>query len=100
MNITFVAVGFNPQNRILFVPPIISACFRLVFTLFSTRFCATLRFFSFLLVFFDSASKILQLLITAEACCHFAPPTRGLLVTLRRRQEACCKKPLPTALRL
>jgi hypothetical protein len=39
-----------------------------------------------------------------EACCHFAPPKRGVLslraaekrraVTSRRRKEACCKLPL------
>jgi hypothetical protein len=42
---------------------------------FSTDFQQIFAFFNKFLVFFVFASKIRQLLITSEACCHFAPPT-------------------------
>ena len=49
------------------------------FNTFSTGFQQLFAFFDKSLVFFVFASKIRQLLITSEACCHFAPPTRGVL---------------------
>jgi hypothetical protein len=50
------------------------------------------------LVFFIFASKIRQLLITSEACCHFAPPTHFTNQIQReflfndaiQSQKACC----------
>jgi hypothetical protein len=42
---------------------------------FSTGFQQCFAFFEKSLVFFVFPSKICQLLITGEACCHFAPPT-------------------------
>jgi hypothetical protein len=49
------------------------------FTLFSTCLQQHFAFFDKSLVFFVFASKIRQLLITGEACCHFVPPKRGVL---------------------
>jgi hypothetical protein len=59
------------------------------FDTFSTGFQHLFAFFDISLVFFVLASKICQLLITAEACCHFAPP-RATCVTCAVKKEACC----------
>jgi hypothetical protein len=55
---------------------------------FSTDFQQLFAYFNKFLVFFVFASKIRQLLITSEACCHFAPP-RATCVTCAVKREAC-----------
>jgi hypothetical protein len=73
--------------------------FGYVLDMFSTCFQQLFAFFDKSLVFFVFASKIRQLLITAEDCCHFAPPKedcchfappRATCVTCAVKREDCC----------
>jgi hypothetical protein len=64
-----------------------SPYFRYGFSSFSTAICIFSRFFDYFWFFFVSATKIRQLLITSEACCHFAPPKNLVLASSPLRQK-------------